>query len=161
MEIRTFSSQVCFYKSQRLREKWRTLVSGLVLCVRNAYKWDSWSFCPFQTSWTLYPVSKTSGENPCRLSLDDIGLTPEFLAILFVGFIHMLNFHRLLFPLRCPNLKSSYSTSDCSAEEPSAVGGGSRIWGWYQNGARCSSCGWLEGGWETGADLEGWVSVSV
>ena len=44
VEIGKFSRQVCFYKSQRLREKWRTHVSGLVLCVRNGQKWDP---CPF------------------------------------------------------------------------------------------------------------------
>ena len=38
LEMRKFSRQVCFYKSQRLHEKWFTHV----LCVCNSYKWDPW-----------------------------------------------------------------------------------------------------------------------
>ncbi len=38
VHVRKFSRQVCFYKSHLLRRKWRTPLSGQVLCVRNGYK---------------------------------------------------------------------------------------------------------------------------
>ncbi len=34
-----FSHQVCFYKSHLSRRKWRTPLSGQVLCVRKGYEW--------------------------------------------------------------------------------------------------------------------------
>lgn len=37
VEVRKFSRQVCFYKSQLMRRNWRTPLSGPVLCVRNGY----------------------------------------------------------------------------------------------------------------------------